>query len=234
MALDPNGIYYGVGGQRHGPVDLDSLRAMIAEGAVGADDYVWDDDRDDWEPIRRYPVLLEPEAAVESPADLEPGLDTGPVVDDLPYAGFGVRLVAWVIDVLVLLIPVTIWELTVESITGVRLEDLALADPSASPAADPRTVEFLLWFHVGAAVIRGLYWSWMEQSQLQATLGKKMLGLVVTDERGHRAPWRQTAVRYVGRLLCELTLGVGYLLILVDPRHQGLHDRIARTLVVRT
>jgi len=57
---------------------------------------------------------------------------------------------------------------------------------------------------------------------------------VVTDERGHRAPWRQTAVRYVGRLLCELTLGVGYLLVLVDPRHQGLHDRIARTLVVRT
>lgn len=230
MPLDPEEIYYGVDGARQGPVSLETLRERLATGAVSQDDFVWDDDLDDWVPIRNYPALRED----AGPADLDdPGLeaDEVPAETSFAFAGALPRFAAWLIDAVALLLPITIWEITVESITGSPLEDI-MVDPMAAP--DPAAIEFLLWLHGGAAVIRGLYWSAMESSRWQATLGKKLLGLVVTDERGHRAPLRQTFVRYVGRLFCELTFGLGYLLVIFDERRQGLHDRIARTYVVKT
>jgi uncharacterized RDD family membrane protein YckC len=39
--------------------------------------------------------------------------------------------------------------------------------------------------------------------------------------------------RYAGKILSELLLALGYLLILVTERKQGLHDKLADTLVVR-
>ena len=232
MALDPSGIYYGIDGQRHGPVDLPTLRERIAAGDVTADDYVWDDDRDDWMPIRAYPDLLEDTEAGDEPIEALP--DVPVAIDDLRFAGVAPRFTAWLIDVFVLMLPILLWEMTVESITGFDIDTLQFGEPGTTPQVPPGTTEFLIWFHVGAAVIRGAYWSLLESSRWQATVGKKVMGVVVTDERGHRAPLSQTFVRYVGRLLCELTFGIGYLLVLFDPRRQGLHDRVARTLVVHT
>ena len=230
MPLDPREIYYGVDGARQGPVPIETLRELLAAGRVSEDDFVWDDELDAWVPIRSYPALLD-EGEVE---EGDPGLVAAevPEATRFDYAGPVPRFAAWLIDALLLLLPITIWEITVESITGTPLEDLAVLDPTVGP--DPNAIEFLLWLHGGAAVIRGLYWSAMESSRLQATLGKKLLGLVVTDERGHRAPLQQTFVRYLGRLFCELTFGLGYLFILFDERRQGLHDRLARTFVVRS
>lgn len=230
MSLDPREIYYGVDGARQGPVDLDTLRARLASGSVSPDDFVWDDALDEWIPIRNYSALFT-EDEVE---DDDPGLEAieGAGGRAFDFGSGLMRFTAWVVDAVILLLPITIWELTVESILGVTLEELPVLDPTAPP--DPRTMEFMIWFHAGALVIRGLYWAGMESSRWQATLGKKMLGLVVVDETGHRAPLRQTSIRFLGRLFCELTFGLGYLLILFDERRQGLHDRLARTFVVRT
>lgn len=230
MPLDPSEIYYGVDGARQGPVDIETLRARLQNGSVSDDDYVWDDALDEWVPIRSYAALYTEDAVEEGDPGLTAIEGAGAVAFD--FATPLLRLTAWIVDVILLLVPVTIWELTVESILGVSLEDLPVLDPMATP--DPRTLEFLIWFHAGAIVLRAVYWAGMESSRLQATLGKKMLGMVVVDETGHRAPLRQTAIRFLGRLFCELTFGLGYLLILFDARRQGLHDRLARTFVVRT
>lgn len=228
MPLDPREIYYGVDGARQGPVEIEVLRARVAQGSVSPDDYVWDDDLEDWVPIRDYPALLGEGEVL--PGD--PGLTAvSNRVRRFDYATALFRFTAWVIDVIVLLVPLTLWEFAVEAIRGVKLEDLPPLDPT-SPM-DPQTLQFMLWFHGGALVVRGLYWVLLESSSLQATLGKKLLGMVVTDEIGHRLSPRQALVRYLGRLFCELTLGVGYLLLLFDERRQGLHDRLARTFVLR-
>jgi hypothetical protein len=71
----------------------------------------------------------------------------------------------------------------------------------------------------------------LESSRWQATIGKRALGLKVTNPRGERIGFARAATRFVAKLLSVLTLCVGFLLILVTERRQALHDLIAGTLV---
>ncbi len=78
-----------------------------------------------------------------------------------------------------------------------------------------------------------VYFPIFESSLWQATPGKRTLNLVVTDEFGQRIPLGRAIGRYLGRLLSGLILGIGFLIMLGDPKRQTLHDKIARTLVVK-
>jgi uncharacterized RDD family membrane protein YckC len=78
-----------------------------------------------------------------------------------------------------------------------------------------------------------VYFAWMESSKKQATLGKMLLGMQVTDERRERITMRRATGRYFAEILSVLTLGIGYLMVLWDDDRQALHDKVAGTLVVR-
>ena len=82
-------------------------------------------------------------------------------------------------------------------------------------------------------VIDWLYYSLMESSLNQATLGKMALGLKVTDLNGNRISFGRATGRYFGHYLSALILGIGYLMIAFSEKKQGLHDMIAETLVVK-
>jgi uncharacterized RDD family membrane protein YckC len=242
MAFDPQTIYYGVDGERYGPVTLPELRALLREGRIRPDDYVWDDDRDDWVAVRRYPILFESTDVPVEPAssgvryEFEPLDESHPAVwrvrPDLPYAGFGIRLLAWILDDLVLLGPVFLWLVTLEHQSGLEVVEAWMASLRGEQL-DPEQLDLLRQFNAGVFAMRGLYWSAMESSRWQGTVGKRLMGLVVTDERGYRLTFFRALGRYFGRILCELTFFLGYLLIFFSVKHQGLHDRIARTVVVR-
>ena len=67
------------------------------------------------------------------------------------------------------------------------------------------------------------------------TPGKKMLGLCVKRADGMSMDYKTAAARcLIGYPLCFLTFGLGFLWALWDKRKQGLHDKIANTLVVQT
>ncbi|GHA77790.1 RDD family protein [Pontibacter akesuensis] len=82
------------------------------------------------------------------------------------------------------------------------------------------------------AVLHWAYYTFLESSLKQATIGKFTLGLKVTDLRGRRIGFLQANLRYFAKFLSVLLLGLGFLLILSSRRHQMLHDYIARALVV--
>ena len=73
----------------------------------------------------------------------------------------------------------------------------------------------------------------LESSPWQATVGKRALGLKVTNRRGVRIGFVRAVVRFVAKLLSVATLLLGYLLVVVTKRRQALHDLIAGTLVAR-
>jgi uncharacterized RDD family membrane protein YckC len=54
----------------------------------------------------------------------------------------------------------------------------------------------------------------------------------VVNEDGSRLGYRRAFLRWLGYLLCDLTLDLGYLWAAFDPRKQGLHDKVCRTIVV--
>ena len=73
----------------------------------------------------------------------------------------------------------------------------------------------------------------MEASSRQATYGKLLMGLKVSDEAGLPINSSRSVTRNLSKLICVLTLGLGYASGFFDKRQQCLHDKIAGTLVIK-
>ncbi len=127
--------------------------------------------------------------------------------------GFGRRLVAYLIDGLILGV--------VNMLTSVLIHAIA------GNAFDPGGITLLVNVGVGVAYFVAF---WVTSGQ---TPGKKALGIRVVSTDGTPLTWGQAIMRYVGQLVSTVMLGLGFLWIAVDARRQGLHDKIANTLVVR-
>jgi len=92
-------------------------------------------------------------------------------------------------------------------------------------------------FIVGGAFSLCGYWIYeaaMESSAKQATVGKMVLGLKVTDLEGHRISFARATGRHFAKLISAMILLIGYIMAGFNERKQALHDMIAGTLVVRT
>lgn len=77
-----------------------------------------------------------------------------------------------------------------------------------------------------------LYFTFLESSESQATLGKRLMGLKVTDLDGRPINLTRASVRHFAKILSDWTIFIGYLMALFNKRHQTLHDMIGRCLVV--
>ena len=75
--------------------------------------------------------------------------------------------------------------------------------------------------------------SFMESSSRQATYGKSILGLKVSDVQGLKISRSKAFLRNLSKLICIATLGIGYLIGFFDKKQQCLHDKIAGTLVIK-
>jgi uncharacterized RDD family membrane protein YckC len=90
---------------------------------------------------------------------------------------------------------------------------------------------------IGAAyilsyILQVLYFTFMESSKFQASLGKMALGIIVTDMNGGKLDFSKALVRNLCRLLSNFTMLIGYIIAAFTAKKQALHDIIAGTLVV--
>lgn len=77
------------------------------------------------------------------------------------------------------------------------------------------------------------YWPLFESSAWKATPGKRICRLYVTDLEGSRISFVRAFVRNTAKVLSLLTFGLGFLMIFITLRNQCLHDKIAKTVVLR-
>lgn len=82
-------------------------------------------------------------------------------------------------------------------------------------------------------VVSWLYEALQVASARQATIGKHVMGIKVTDLSGRRLSFAHASARYFAKILSAITLGIGYLMAAFTPRKQALHDIVAGTLVLR-
>ena len=82
-------------------------------------------------------------------------------------------------------------------------------------------------------LIGWIYFAGLE-SMAGATLGKMVFGLQVTDENGNSISFLRATGRYFAKIISALIFCIGYLMVAWDDRKQGLHDKMAGTLVART
>jgi len=59
------------------------------------------------------------------------------------------------------------------------------------------------------------------------------VGLIVTDLKGQRITFARASGRFLGRLLSQIPLFLGYVLAGFTAKKQALHDLLASTLVLK-
>jgi uncharacterized RDD family membrane protein YckC len=153
------------------------------------------------------------------------------------YAGFWLRAVAFLIDRFILS---CIFGVIASFYSGVlmvfpgpntqpvlaptqsALQRLLLSLPHLTPAG------FLLMF-----LMMWTYYAFFEASSWQATPGKRVLKLYVTDLTGRPITFWRASRRYLFRLISEMAFMVGYIFAGFTEKKQALHDILASCLVLR-
>lgn len=138
------------------------------------------------------------------------------------YAGFVSRLIAYVIDVIVISVSLIAATWFVNTATAI----LNLQFTVSQGANFALTGTALVLFVSGYFVI---FWSLTGQ-----TPGKLLLGVRIVTLDGRPLSFKRSVIRFVGYLLSALAFYVGFLWILIDNRRQGWHDKLARTCVIYT
>ncbi|MBQ4856039.1 RDD family protein [Rhodanobacter sp. B2A1Ga4] len=225
-------IWIGRDGERHGPYKEDDVRAWLRSGQLSAADLAWHEGLADWQPLSvLFPDETRSVPAAPSTTPL-PSTNAATLED---CAGFWKRFAAWVIDYLILLVPVfmialsmgatTAFEHFMTQIQGGATPTLAMEEYAR--AVRPAT----MW----ALLVGYLYYAFFECSAWQATPGKLALGLRVTDLEGRRISLGRSLARNAVRLTNVLTALIPlvcYLAVAWTTRKQGFHDLLAKTLVL--
>ncbi|MGH9681015.1 MAG: RDD family protein [Candidatus Acidiferrales bacterium] len=168
---------------------------------------------------------------------------SGPVSAPLPYAGFWIRFAAYLIDGLILGIPymivLIVW---ISSMGGfaMMLRRHQLEEPSGMRGLPPAAGAFaglLFGFLVVSLfflALNWLYFAGLQSSERQATFGKAILSLRVTDLEGRRLSFGHATGRFFAKIVSGMIpFAIGYIMAGFTAKKQALHDMIAGTLVFR-
>jgi uncharacterized RDD family membrane protein YckC len=143
------------------------------------------------------------------------------------YAGFLLRLVAYIIDSIIL------------SVVFFVIIAIFFGSAFLGMGTDPSETQLALFFIsyliaiLGLIVAQWIYFAMMESSKYQATIGKMAVGIIVTDMAGDPISFGRASGRYFAKILSGMIMMIGYLMAAFTERQQALHDIIAATLVMK-
>jgi uncharacterized RDD family membrane protein YckC len=168
-----------------------------------------------------------------SPAPLAPA-SAG--YSGVAYAGFWLRFVAYLIDgvisgiaFVILLIP-----LFVLTGAGAALSKIGSGENISDDAAAFLGLGFLFGFFGIVFLVSWLYHALSESSSWQATPGKKILNLKVTDLTGQPISFGRASGRFFAKIITGMIpLAIGYIIAGFTEKKQAIHDMIASCLVLR-
>ncbi|TNE57726.1 MAG: hypothetical protein EP340_07655 [Alphaproteobacteria bacterium] len=132
--------------------------------------------------------------------------DFAPVADanKLIYAGFWRRAIAFFLD----------WSIVL--VTSTMFFDLIGVSSGLAP---------ILIFYL-------LFMTALEASPLQASLGKKIMGIKIVDETGSTLTPPRAAIRNASKILSVLPVFIGFFMAAFTDQRQALHDKIAHSLLL--
>lgn len=152
------------------------------------------------------------------------------------YGGFWLRFIAYLIDSVLrgvafffLLIP-----LLVLSGAGAAIERIANGEDFSENIAALIAGGFLFGLFGIVLVVSWLYYAFFESSSWQATPGKKILNLYVTDLECQPVSFARASGRFFARIVTSvIPFAIGYILAGITEKKQALHDILAGCLVLR-
>jgi uncharacterized RDD family membrane protein YckC len=155
---------------------------------------------------------------------------------NVAYAGFWLRLVAHIIDGVIIGMGMMALLVPIFFLMGgaAMLQSLPRHGGQPNPAVLAGFL-MLIFSLAGVAVIgQWLYNAYLESGEKQATWGKQALSIYVTDLSGNRVSFGRASGRFFAKIISGLIpLGIGYIMAGFTERKQALHDMIASCLVLR-
>lgn len=137
------------------------------------------------------------------------------------YVGFFMRLVASIIDsllVMAIIVPLG-WS---------SLHSAFNPSHPFSTQSDGLLGFLVNWVLLPAAIV--LFWRFRG-----GTPGKMAIGAQIVDAETLGPPSNlQLVIRYLGYFVSTLVFGIGFLWIIWDGRKQGWHDKLGRTVVIKS
>lgn len=211
--------------QALGPLTGYVLKDMIARAEIGRDTNIAEVGATEWTRLSEVPAfaaLLPPVA----PGGEGLGLGAG-----AQFAGFWIRLLAYIIDALVM----EAIALFAGIVLGIILVVTGLSGAAGLPQAGqhhslPPVFTIVFWA-VGLAVVIA-YNVYFNSGRWQATPGKRLLGLHLVTVSGEPVSGWLAFGRWAGYILDGLTLDIGFLMIAWTREKTGLHDLLCGTRVV--
>jgi len=154
-----------------------------------------------------------------------------PATPGQQYGGFWIRFLAVIVDGIILRIAIQpilavlglphFWWFGRLNNHSIDMEDLVL---------------FLITLSTVIAFLFIGYWLYealLTSSSLQGTIGKRLLGLKVTDDFGNRISFARATGRYFSKILSGMFFCIGYIMAAFTDRKKALHDMIAGTVVIK-
>lgn len=153
------------------------------------------------------------------------------------YAGFWLRLVALIIDGIIIGVAQSFIFIPILAALGLGFASSAdtmdFTDPDQAAGFIASITALIGGYWILSLSIQVLYSTFMESSKLQATVGKLALGLKVTDLQGNKLDFVKALIRNLSKIISNFTLLIGYIMAGFTEKKQALHDMIASTLVVK-
>jgi uncharacterized RDD family membrane protein YckC len=162
------------------------------------------------------------------------------------YAGFWIRLVAFLIDLIPIVVVSAIVLVPMFATVFDSFRDMPIPPRGTSvDSPEYRAWQIALQQRLGASMaqfypLSGLlqllsvayyvgFWTWRGQ-----TPGMMLLGLRIARESDGTPPGLgRSILRYVGFVISQIPLFLGFIWVAFDSKKQGWHDKIAGTVVVR-
>ena len=145
------------------------------------------------------------------------------------YAGPVTRLIAFLLDVVILIIAVgLVSSFTVNAIELFGLSDLVSTYRQSGGLISTVFVVFVAMFNFLVVSFYFIFsWNWTG-----ATPGDLIFGLRVVNKQGGRVSFFRSIMRLIGAYISAASLMIGFIWALFDSRRQGWHDKLGGTVVL--
>ncbi|OPY37056.1 MAG: RDD family protein [Methanoregula sp. PtaU1.Bin051] len=154
------------------------------------------------------------------------------------YAGLGRRFFAFVIDAILLLILITIAATFFNLVAGVKyfyyivVQHAPVSELTVAGTSEAAYTPIIAALGVLFIIIPWLYFAGFECSRGMATPGKTVMHIVVTDKEGNRISFSRATIRHFVKYISAAIILIGFIMIGLTRKRQGLHDMAAGCLVL--
>lgn len=252
--------FYAQGQQQAGPVEDAEFERLIQAGVIQPETLVWREGMASWQALSAVRV---PAAAYQPPAYQQPQPYQAPAppsgyappaaqpgyvpppnyayagqnAQGYHYAGFWIRVLARIIDSLILNVVFFIVCFPLGLLFGLgsamTLGGSRFDPESFGPAMAPGMIAFMGLAIVLVFAIQIGYDVYFV-SKRGATPGKIALGLKIIREDGGPISMGLALGRYFAGILSGMILWIGYIMAAFDVQKRALHDHICHTRVIHT